>query len=191
MEDRVGADARAGIALSSIQGFLSGEVVPSLPFLQEAAAVLGVRPAWLAFGEGLPTDDEMEALRAMRWDLGPDPAPLLTEAATAIEGWQERVRDRLAEGAIGFLRLPPASRASILRAHERYARLRFPTDTPAESFDESTARLGDYLSAPFRILGLDQRGLTASERALIVEALLRPLDIVAWNASHEEKADGR
>lgn len=51
-EDRI-----KGISAPSIHAYLKGSP-PSVEFLQEAAEVLGVRPAWLVFGEGLATEAE-------------------------------------------------------------------------------------------------------------------------------------
>jgi transcriptional regulator with XRE-family HTH domain len=50
-----------GCALSTVQGYVSGEVVPSVDFLTEAAAILNVRPAWLTHGDGAPTIAEQRA----------------------------------------------------------------------------------------------------------------------------------
>ena len=55
-----------GYNLSSIQGYASGKVVPSLDFLLEAAAVLKVRREWLILGRGKPTDAEQQVADAAR-----------------------------------------------------------------------------------------------------------------------------
>ena len=41
-----------GHSRQMIHRYLSGKRLPPLEFVQEAASELGVRPAWLAFGDG-------------------------------------------------------------------------------------------------------------------------------------------
>jgi hypothetical protein len=60
MEERAAALADegrplAGASLTTVQGYVGGKVEPSMAFVAEAADVLGVRAAWLAFGDGPPT----------------------------------------------------------------------------------------------------------------------------------------
>ena len=45
-----------GSSYAMIHRYLAGETVPSLKFLEGAADVLGVRPAWLICGDGERTD---------------------------------------------------------------------------------------------------------------------------------------
>lgn len=45
-----------GTSLPSIMSYLNDDGTPSLPFLQEAADLCGVRAAWLAFDDGEPID---------------------------------------------------------------------------------------------------------------------------------------
>jgi len=54
--DEHGADV-PGTSLSAIQGYLRGDGEPSPTFLKLAAQLLAVRSAWLAFGEGAPTEE--------------------------------------------------------------------------------------------------------------------------------------
>lgn len=54
MEDR---EVR-GSSYAMIHRYLAGKKVPSLEFVEEAASVLGVRPAWLAYDDGEPTEPE-------------------------------------------------------------------------------------------------------------------------------------
>ena len=53
-----------GYNTSSIQGYTSSKVVPSLDFLLEAAAVLKVRREWLILGRGKPTEAEQQVADA-------------------------------------------------------------------------------------------------------------------------------
>ncbi len=70
-----------GSAYPSIHSYLKGKSVPSLEFLQEAAELLGVRPVWLAFEEGAPTEmEEIARLRQAREDADADPRVLDLEA---------------------------------------------------------------------------------------------------------------
>lgn len=72
-----------GASLSQVQAYLRGQTEPSLPFVQAAAHMLGVRAAWLAFGSGAPVlteaadDAEVLALRfataALFRELGKGP----------------------------------------------------------------------------------------------------------------------
>lgn len=49
---------RGARAYASIHAYVSGDVTePPLDFLRAAAAYLGYRVAWLAFGDGLPTEE--------------------------------------------------------------------------------------------------------------------------------------
>ena len=47
-----------GTSLSAIQGYLRGEVEPSLSFVRQASVLLAVRESWLACGDGAPTEEE-------------------------------------------------------------------------------------------------------------------------------------
>jgi transcriptional regulator with XRE-family HTH domain len=72
-----------GVQLSSIQGYLSGDVEPSIRFLREAAGVLAVREPWLISAEGLPTEEEEAALRE-RTGIRP-PSSMHVEAARGFD----------------------------------------------------------------------------------------------------------
>jgi len=52
-----------GANYPSISGYLQDQVDPPLAFITAAAGALGVREAWLAFGEGAPTEQEEAARR--------------------------------------------------------------------------------------------------------------------------------
>lgn len=52
---------RSDVNLSNIEEFMSGFAAPRIACLEDMANVLGVSPAWLAFGQGekqMPTDAE-------------------------------------------------------------------------------------------------------------------------------------
>lgn len=61
--------------MPAIYRYLRGDATPSLDFLTAAARVLGVRPAWLAFEEGKPTEGEETRRRFQEW-----------QAARIVEG---------------------------------------------------------------------------------------------------------
>lgn len=63
MEERLADTDVDGYSYPSINEYLKGEVSPRLAFVEHAAAVLGVRPAWLVTGDGEPTDAEEAASR--------------------------------------------------------------------------------------------------------------------------------
>lgn len=49
-----------GSAYASVHSYVKGEAIPSLEFVETAADVLGVRPEWLGFGRGEPTEEQEE-----------------------------------------------------------------------------------------------------------------------------------
>ncbi len=63
LRERMGSEnSRQGTSYPAVLGYFGGRVTPSLPWTLEAARLLTVRPSWLAFGEGEPTDEaEREA----------------------------------------------------------------------------------------------------------------------------------
>jgi transcriptional regulator with XRE-family HTH domain len=63
-KERGGGDRIKGISTPSIHAYLKAASLPSVEFLMEAAAVLGVRPAWLFFGEEPPTEAEAKMQEA-------------------------------------------------------------------------------------------------------------------------------
>lgn len=52
-----GRGGQAGVSYQTVLAYFNGKSIPSLEWLVEAAAELGVRPEWLAFEQGLPKDD--------------------------------------------------------------------------------------------------------------------------------------
>lgn len=56
--DKAGS-AVSGSSYGSVHGYVKGGNPPPLGFIEAASAVLGVRPSWLAFGEGPATADEV------------------------------------------------------------------------------------------------------------------------------------
>ena len=56
--------------MPALYRYLSDETTPSLAFLREAADILGVRPAWLAFGDGEPTDAEQKIANRLEFEEG-------------------------------------------------------------------------------------------------------------------------
>src|SRR5688572_11810781 len=63
MRERMG-DRGGGTSYPAVLGYFAGRTSPSVEWLENAADVLGVRAAWLAFGEGAETDErEVERVR--------------------------------------------------------------------------------------------------------------------------------
>lgn len=187
MEPRVAEVAKAGgpilegVALSSIQTYLNGDVVPPLPFLREAAPVLGVREAWLISGDGFPTEEENATARGIRMTSSLTAHPLGRLVA------ESRLRETLGEGGFGFWELPDTARESVVQGFETYRWLVLSREetgrtTPTEANEQQYA---SYLAAPFTILGIDPEPLEPVERALMVDALLRPLEIFRWASRRE------
>jgi hypothetical protein len=84
--------------------------------------------------------------------------------------------------------LPDAARRDVLRSFDRYRRLpstlaEYGHLTPAESYADMAARFAEYLASPFRTLGVDPDTLDPAARALVIDSLLRIVDIVTWMAT--------
>lgn len=93
----------------------------------------------------------------------------------------------LGSGIPGFWELPAAVRANVLRGFQEYHFLpttfNEPEDVdPGAYFEQRAERFARYLSAPYTILSLDPRKLGAAERALVIHALLQPVEVGRWAA---------
>ena len=109
-----------GSSYPSVRKYLSGAATPSLRFLEVAAELCQVRVAWLAFGDGAPTDErELERVRA-----------LFTEESGLHLG--HPVEDALSKQLPGYMSLSPNARAQlwdVLSIWSRsYSKLRDPED---------------------------------------------------------------
>jgi hypothetical protein len=78
-----------GVHLSSIQGYVSGDVEPSLTFLREAADLLAVRRAWLIEGDGVPSALEESARRRAIATADPG-GQRLRDAITTALPWADQ-----------------------------------------------------------------------------------------------------
>ncbi|MBI4539485.1 MAG: helix-turn-helix transcriptional regulator [Gemmatimonadetes bacterium] len=134
----------AGSSYPTIHRYLSGRTSPSLEFLREAAQVLGVREAWLAAGEGGPTETEEAMRSAQSRLLGDD--------------WEASFKE--ARGKLPHMSaLQPHVQAAFLDTWGRYERFRRPLlfvgTFPPELL---SARLGeamlDQIMAPFEQWGV-------------------------------------
>lgn len=85
-----------GASYPSIGSYVKDEVRPPLDFISAASEALSVRPSWLAFGEGAPTEaEEAERLRRQleqeseeaqeKLDRVSDVFPMLEEASFAVK----------------------------------------------------------------------------------------------------------
>lgn len=89
-----------GSSYTSVRHYLDGATTPPVRFLEVAAEVLGVRPAWLALGEGgMTEEDEAKRVDTLRGDL-------VTGASLA--DMPERAVEIISE------EFPPLGRASAL-----------------------------------------------------------------------------
>jgi len=166
-----------GTALSSVQAYLNGSVTPSLSWVDAASEILDVRAAWLAFGGGFPTEAEQAAIR--RSSTGNDPAT--TSASTAggvahdaLAGFVTSVFN---EEMPAFWRLPPAARRALMDGLARHVgRLVHRGD----SFHATYRRLVRYLATPFDVTKVDPMTLDPADLAIIVEGLLRAIEIASW-----------
>lgn len=96
-----------GSSYSMVHQYLQGEAVPSLKFMRVAGKVLGVRPAWLAFGEGERTTGEHK-IHFERVE-----APEEGEAASHVSEMVEAIRETVGT--------TPTSNA-VLALYEKVAR---------------------------------------------------------------------
>lgn len=95
MEARAeGDEALVGYHLSSIQGYINGEVEPSRHFLEAASQVLGVRLEWLLLGQGEPTPEEQEAKEAEERQhlIQHDPGFIESTFANGLPGYESMSR---------------------------------------------------------------------------------------------------
>jgi len=121
-----------GWSYPSINEYLKGAVSPRLEFLEPAAAILGVRLAWLASGDGEPTEEEERAAQAMAW-AGPSNRALDLAWDAATEAWPVL---REAAGRHG-------SRSQFSEDIFRlYHALPFPGDVAEADLDESLRAVG-------------------------------------------------
>lgn len=167
----------------SINSYVTNKTEPPVTFIREAADILGVREEWLAFGSGPPT--EYERLPFREWiqhprtiqEHGERSAKALAEALEGVV-WRG-----LADTVPGWSDLPHATRGAALRCFNQYRRLPHTLaeygELPFQTHLEATSRrFGEYLATPFELLGPATRGRPV-ESALVLEALLRPIE-VTW-----------
>lgn len=161
-----------GTSLSAIQDYLADRTEPSPSFLRLAAQLTGVRFAWLANGEGMPTEEEerdrvsgqeaelsritgavYRALGRPFWDAQGTAAALWapTVRRVALRLYQHRPAWRLFEGPgdPGLLEGLP--------------------DTGEAEFSSAVDAVAEALAAPLRALGMDGRRLSLQALADYVE----------------------
>jgi hypothetical protein len=144
--EKEGGPQLSGVALSTIQTYLPTEdrpplAEPSYRFVVEAANILSVRGAWLAAGEGAPTEEAEAVRRAESPPAGLDRA--------VIEGFSSR---------LPFPDLAPAAQHALWRAWGVAARaVEFPPfhdQTPAWGY-AIAERVAGSLAEVFSRFGLD------------------------------------
>ena len=126
-----------GITYPTINSYLKDGTEPRRDFVEAAAEILGVRSAWLAFGEGQPTAEGEVLAR------GHDrPAGLLTED----EFWARE------EAFIASLDLGDDRQASRQHALLRFDRMLVDAQTPDSPWAQSQERREAILRAAGRFL---------------------------------------
>jgi hypothetical protein len=97
----------SGATRQSLYKYLSGERVPTVPWIREAAEVLGVEAAWLERGEGPRTKAEAQVLRVGTATAGASvsiefPGPL-QEGAPDLAAFGDAAIDAALAGVVGRL----------------------------------------------------------------------------------------
>jgi len=183
--EREGGPPLVGTYLSSVQGYVRGEVEPSMQFLVEAARVLGVREAWLIVGDGPPTDEEE------RWaiEAGARLAAGLRSLFDAMRSYAER---EIASTFAGYHYLPHSARAALWRTFKDYADRAIDRDRAlkeeipqVEGWAMLGERFGRYLNGAVELLELDPMTVEPVEWALMVDSLLRPIVVACEVERHE------
>jgi hypothetical protein len=144
-----------GVQLSTIQGYLRDEIEPSRIFQEEAARLLNVCPAWLAFGLGVPE--------------GP---PAAGEGAAV-----SLPEESLLESAARDIGLEPSTRALLSEVWQQHidgAREEFVSTYETWQFAGDLLRL---LNLPDQYWGL-RHDLSVSERNHYARAILNALMLV-------------
>lgn len=113
-----------GSSYSMVHQYLQGEATPSLEFVEVAGEVLGVRPAWLAFGEGERTRGEDQ--------VSSQYGPMEEGAEYQITEDRDKIRD-----SVG---LTPTSKA-VIALYEKVAREVIAAAPDADNASGSDARV--------------------------------------------------
>lgn len=143
-----------GRTYAQINEYLQGRVEPPLEVVRAAARVLGVRPAWLAFGEGEATPEGEAEVHARRRIA----LPLTTAVQEAIEAEfpsaarLHQVHQRAIRTVSTVLYRTRAS-AGVSGADESQED-EYDPDVPPEIV-EAARCVGEALQAPFDAMGID------------------------------------
>jgi hypothetical protein len=161
-----------GITLPSIMTYLNDVTTPSIEFLHEAASVLDVREAWLAFGEGERTEAEQR---------GRDAAVDSLMTGLAGDSETHAITAGLYSGPAGWLIASPTIAARVVEVFsvfyaadvQRAELFGEPTPSPQESLAEFATLLARPIMRWYRL----DRGLDIHpDRVLaIVDGMLHTL----------------
>jgi len=171
-----------GTALSSIQAYLNGSVTPSLGWVEAASQILGVRTAWLAFGGGFPTEAEQDVIHTSTTKGERATAPASANAPTTRDTLGEFVMSVFNEELPAFWRLPPAARRALMDGLARHVQRLVQR---GDSFHATYRRYVRYLATPFAVTKVDATSLDPADLAIIVDGLVRAIEIASWNAGVE------
>lgn len=175
-----------GVALSSMQTYLPTDdrpalAEPSYRFVVEAARILGVRVAWLASGEGAPTEEG----EAHRRENSEEELYRISMAVYEAMGVTTRVQEGDTEGGDrarfwGSALWAPIVRQTALRLYQSrpaWALLKGePTGSPEgrtesdEAFEAAISDTAAAIASPLKDLGVDGAGLDLTEVADYVSA---------------------
>jgi hypothetical protein len=167
-----------GSSLSAIQSYLRGDAEPTPRFLLAAAQLLAVRPEWLAWGIGAPTEEEEAARRespeeelqrlstAVYQALG---VPTSIPAGTVTTQHPEGTPDEMAR-FWGPAIWAPVVRQTALRLYQlriAWAMVsgeQVPSGPEADhSWDTAHLDLATAIAAPLRSLEIDGQRLNLSD----------------------------
>lgn len=174
--------AVVGTHLSTVQTYLNGTATPGVEFLNEAAIVLGVRPAWLFAGEGHPTDEEERAAS----DAQAAAASAMKSVAKVFRTARSYGEKELARAFPSFGLLPHYVRGEVLRTFWTFALYRAGRPgfveredelTPAEGWGELGGRFGAFLSGSLEFLAVEPEGIGPEQWALLMGDLLHSITI--------------
>ena len=154
-----------------------GRTPPPADFLEDAARVLGVRSAWLAFDDGAMTREEEEYRIEKKAEVRRTRAKEDREVERAAfdKGWTKALSAAL-EDALGD-QVPPVARA-VVAHHWKRVQDTAPTEKGVKHTD-MLHRLARAVAAPLRELDIGMTSLPRNEQADYVMGVIPAVARVA------------